>query len=104
MHRDRSGDLVEDVAESGSWHDPRCRDGWLPETVDARPVPCLVCRPHIGQQQDRRRRQQPLHRGSSHARETAMRSIRTALDESSRRRTSSLPNAPLTHHAQESSS
>lgn len=28
-------------------HDPRCRRGWLGETEDGHPIPCLHCRPHL---------------------------------------------------------
>lgn len=53
---DRYGDPVEEdedqVSGSGqvrgtSHHDPDCRDGWLGEDADGRPVPCLECRPHL---------------------------------------------------------
>jgi hypothetical protein len=79
MHRDRSGEVIEQVPALGSPHDPRCRDGWLPETADERPVPCLVCRPNIGRQVEQRRRER--HRGlaSAATREAAMRTIRATL-------------------------
>lgn len=38
MTLDRSGDPVLD-------HD--CRRGWLGEDDEGRPIPCLVCRPHL---------------------------------------------------------
>ena len=86
-HRDRSGEVIEQPPTIGSPHDPRCRDGWLPETTDARPVPCLVCRPEIGRQVEQRRRER--HRGlaSDATREAAMRVIREALAAARRRET-----------------
>ncbi|WP_157514994.1 hypothetical protein [Nocardioides sp. J54] len=45
---DRYGDPIEDEPEEADrWHDPRCRDGWLGEDLQGRPVPCLQCRPHL---------------------------------------------------------
>lgn len=28
-------------------HTKRCRNGWLGEDPDGRPIPCLRCRPHL---------------------------------------------------------
>jgi len=48
---DRTGERVE--LESEAAHDDACSGGWLPEDYAGRPVPCLVCRPHLA---DRRQR------------------------------------------------
>lgn len=45
MSHDRTGD--PDPTDRGPWHDPRCRDGWLGENADGKPIPCYVCRPHL---------------------------------------------------------
>lgn len=44
MTHDRTGEQLDDDA-----HDPRCKSGWLGDDLDGRPVPCLVCRPHLFQ-------------------------------------------------------
>ncbi|MGB7363327.1 MAG: hypothetical protein WA931_09855 [Rhodococcus sp. (in: high G+C Gram-positive bacteria)] len=44
MH-DRTGDVIDLDATGG--HDRRCRRGWLGEDAEGRPIPCLVCRPHL---------------------------------------------------------
>jgi hypothetical protein len=33
-------------------HDARCRDGWLGDDDQDRPIPCLVCRPHLTRNRD----------------------------------------------------
>lgn len=43
-------------------HDPRCTGGWLGETDDGHPIPCLECRPHLRDQLDRRRGDRRSHR------------------------------------------
>lgn len=48
---DRTGDQI-DAPEAPRWHDPRCRNGWLGDDLDGRPVPCLQCRPHLRQTAD----------------------------------------------------
>lgn len=51
MRRDRTGEPIEDDdddARSVTSRGPAghgCRAGWLGD--DDRPVPCLVCRPHL---------------------------------------------------------
>lgn len=52
MTLDRYGEPTEGVVTStapSGGHDPRCRRGWLGEDLDGRPVPCLICRPHLAQ-------------------------------------------------------
>lgn len=34
-------------------HEARCRNGWLGEDSGGRPVPCLVCRPHLVERRQR---------------------------------------------------
>lgn len=41
---DRYGDEPSDAS---SFHDPRCRRGWLGQDLEGRPIPCLHCRPHL---------------------------------------------------------
>jgi hypothetical protein len=43
---DRTGEPID--PDSTPWHDPRCRNGWLGYDLEHRPIPCLVCRPHLG--------------------------------------------------------
>jgi hypothetical protein len=47
LERDR--DQAAAAARSDLEHMARCRDGWLGEDNDGRPVPCLHCRPHLAQ-------------------------------------------------------
>lgn len=45
MSHDRYGDLIEDDdAEANRPH--RCHRGWIDRDAD-KPVPCLVCKPHL---------------------------------------------------------
>ncbi|WP_280475471.1 hypothetical protein [Nocardia asiatica] len=44
MSPDRCGDQP-----SGAEHDRRCRRGFLGEDDEGRPIPCLVCKPHLRQ-------------------------------------------------------
>jgi hypothetical protein len=87
MHRDRTGELIDEPTAPAPWHDPRCHDGWLPETTDRRPVPCLTCRPHIAEDLDRRRRRGSREIAATPAREAAMTAIRAALADTRQRRT-----------------
>jgi hypothetical protein len=43
MHRDRTGELVDEVPTSR--HD--CTRGWVGEDHDGRPVPCFICKPYL---------------------------------------------------------
>lgn len=45
---DRTGEPIDDTTEPAP-HDPQCRSGWLGEDLDGRPIPCLICRPHLAQ-------------------------------------------------------
>jgi len=45
MNRDRTGEPIEPADESAPWHDPRCRNGWLGEDEQGRPIPCPVHKP-----------------------------------------------------------
>jgi hypothetical protein len=45
MTHDRFGEQLDNSTEQP--HDPRCRRGWLGEDIDGRPVPCIICRPHL---------------------------------------------------------
>lgn len=45
---DRYGEPIDDdepTAYSPAEH--QCDQGWLGEDHDGRPIPCLVCRPHL---------------------------------------------------------
>lgn len=42
MSLDRTGEPVEDGE-----HARRCRRGWLGFDAEYRPIPCLICRPHL---------------------------------------------------------
>ncbi|MBM0125608.1 hypothetical protein [Pimelobacter simplex] len=53
---DRYGDQIDDDVVQTTWktgetdfqqHAPGCRDGWLGEDDEGRPIPCLECRPHL---------------------------------------------------------
>ena len=41
--RDRTGEEIEPH---------RCGNGWIGETSDGRPIPCLICKPHLGRRSD----------------------------------------------------
>lgn len=43
---DRYGDHLDEDDLDPS-HDQTCRDGWLGEDHQGRPIPCLKCRPHL---------------------------------------------------------
>lgn len=47
MTHDRTGEPVDDTTQTTTTHDSRCRSGWLGETDDGNPIPCLTCRPHL---------------------------------------------------------
>lgn len=42
MTLDRTGEPLNDDE-----HAHRCKNGWLGFDTDERPIPCLVCRPHL---------------------------------------------------------
>lgn len=46
MTLDRTGAPREPEDDSAPWHDPRCRNRWLGEDDEGRPIPCPVCKPH----------------------------------------------------------
>lgn len=78
---DATGEAYDDEVDRQAppaWHDPRCRDGWLPDTADGRPVACATCKPHVARQQQRRPRrlEQPA---SPHVQAAAMTEIRRAF-------------------------
>jgi len=52
QRHDRTGELIGDEGPDPT-HDDACHDGWLPDDYAGRPVPCLVCKPHLS---DRRQR------------------------------------------------
>lgn len=43
--KDRTGDDLDDGVRDGNRH--TCSNGWLGTDLDDRPVPCLLCRPHL---------------------------------------------------------
>ena len=43
----------EAEAESPVPHSVACRGGWLGEDAEGRPIPCLMCRPHLAARQGR---------------------------------------------------
>lgn len=43
MTLDRTGEALEPEP----LHDPRCHRGWLGYDEERRPIPCLICRPHL---------------------------------------------------------
>ncbi len=48
VRRDRDGELL--LEEEEEWMPPqphRCTSGWLGFDTEDRPIPCLVCRPHL---------------------------------------------------------
>lgn len=48
MTLDRTGErLDESPAPLNPPHSPDCRSGWLGNDIDGRPVPCLICKPHL---------------------------------------------------------
>lgn len=42
---DRYGDPIE--PEHIPPHEARCKNGWLGEDAEGRPIPCTRCRPHL---------------------------------------------------------
>lgn len=52
MSLDRTGAELEPEDGSAPWHDPRCRDRWLGEDEEGRPIPCPVCKPHTIRRND----------------------------------------------------
>ena len=52
MHRyDRYGEPIE--IETPRPHEASCRNGWLGEDSEGRPVPCTICRPHLQKETQR---------------------------------------------------
>lgn len=47
MTRDRYGEVVDLDAPARKPHDPRCRNGWIGDDEDGRPIPCRQCKPHL---------------------------------------------------------
>ena len=43
----REAEADEVHARLPSAHDARCRDGWLGDDDQDRPIPCPTCRPHL---------------------------------------------------------
>lgn len=41
----RYGDEADEPRRGDKAHD--CRNGWRGEDDDGRPIPCLLCRPHL---------------------------------------------------------
>ncbi len=46
MRHDRTGELIEDDDTEPARPHPRGCTGWIDRNAD-RPVPCLVCKPHL---------------------------------------------------------
>jgi hypothetical protein len=48
---DRFGEETDDpdegVRRPHTLHDPRCRNGWIGDDEDGRPIPCRTCKPHL---------------------------------------------------------
>jgi hypothetical protein len=53
VKRGRDGEVLEDEALPAPRPAHHCVLGWVGEDAEGRPVPCLICRPHVLEQRRR---------------------------------------------------
>ncbi|WP_158840947.1 hypothetical protein [Saccharothrix deserti] len=97
MRRDRYGERVDDHDDQPDTNRPQqaaqppphhCDTGWIDRNAD-KPVPCLICRPHLGHDRRRAELHIPPQRPGDHERGSAR--VRGALAEARERRRTTTP-------------